>query len=417
MVVQKVILHNLTVPFLPPGTDIFNFDQNGVLFAETGDIVITRLPIAGAYLSFLSECGWNFDQTMFLNPPQEIPRVTTSIFADLQLMRQIKAVPKDKPQVLDTFISTRHEQEWASKLGILYEAKQDQLSFGNKSFFRSLAQKYAFPLAKGFIYQKNILGATIAASSLFMRGFSEIVVKHNSGAAAVGSRRFTLNKLLRSFDDFEQCISSPLISDLSQKWEDNTFVIEGWCDRVVASPSMQYYIDMTGAATCVSLHLQLFYADSMKYKGCLSEHWIGGQLQKRLRSEGQRFSSILAKLGYRGHVGYNTILLDDGRILWTEINPRRVMSSYPFQLYQRLFNGRSVSTRYRSEQFTRPSWKGKSIDTVLQELKPILFDKNQGRGIIPFSYELLHSQGRLSLVAFGATSQEVESFFDHVDHI
>lgn len=417
MAVQKVILHNLTVPFLSTGTDIFNFDQNGVLFAEAGDIVITRLPIAETYLSFLGECGWNFDQIIFLNPSQEIPRVTTSIFSDLQLMKQLKAVPKNEPQVLDAFISTRYEQEWSSNMGILCEAHPDQVSFGNKSFFRSLAQKHAFPVAKGFVYQKNVLGATLAASSLFMRGFSEIVVKHNSGAAAVGSKRFTLNKLLRSFDDFEQYISNPLVSDLSQKWEDNTFVIEGWYDRAVASPSMQYHIDMEGVTKCVSLHLQLFYADSMKYKGCLSEHWIDDKLRKQLRSEGQRFSSVLAKLGYRGHVGYNTILLNDGSIIWTEINPRRVMSSYPFQLYQQLFKSQSVSMRYRSEQITRPSWKGKSIDTVLQELRPILFDKNQGQGVIPFSYELLGSRGRLSLVAFGATSQQLDSFFDYVDHI
>ena len=54
---------------------------------------------------------------------------------------------------------------------------------------------------------------------------------------------------------------------------------------------------------------------------------------------------------------------------------------------------------------------------VLSSLSKVLFSSAKKTGIVPFDYSLLFSLGRLSLVGFGSSKEEVDLLFDYIEAI
>lgn len=417
---QKIITHNLSVEYANSGPGCYDFDQNGILFAQNRDILVTRNKMSQAYIHFLISCGFDIQNIEYVYADKGTSSSRNFLFEDPEILQKIISLisGKDLSELsLDTFMVTSDEEFFAKKIGLEIGVKSSQYhSFDNKSAFRLLAKKYKFKIAKGFENQTNALDLTLKAAYLFFTGFSEIIIKQNEGVAGLGSKRITKSEFLADISCVQNFVNQSDKNGVIPEKSKN-FVIEGWYNNVVSSPSVQLFIDLKGNVEYISSHVQIFYPNKIRYKGCFSSDWLSETLKQELREKGIALAKKCAEEGYRGHIGFNTIVLDDESLLWVELNARRVMSSYPFQIKERLFGKSAESTPYMSLQVEKKEWEGKGVEDVLEALKPLLFSKENKRGFVPFDCRFLKTNGRLFLVGFGKNKEEVEKIFNYVNSI
>ena len=209
---KKILLHNLSVKYLNPALGLYNFDQLGLFFAKAGDVVLTREKISNAYISFLENIGISLQDVRFIYPNKKLDNKPEAIFNDAQIKDEIRSVIKgNKSNVsLDGFVLTEYEATWAKKIELSFEGNPEHYYlFGSKSAFRSLAKKHNFSIPKGYEKQANIVDGAMSAGLLFLRGFSEVVVKQDEGVAGLGSRRITRDKFLSHITKFNHLFPSP----------------------------------------------------------------------------------------------------------------------------------------------------------------------------------------------------------------
>jgi hypothetical protein len=406
----KVILHNLSMPYrqFAPGT--FDFDQLGVLFAQPEDVVVTRTPLPTAFLSYLGRSLFPVSAKMFLHPQVPLSEEPFSVFRDEDLARRIRSRTGSHPErwKFDCFAPTQHEYALAASLGIPLNGTANQYqTFGTKSVFRRLSRAAGLPLPRGYGGIEHPLYGIGAALRLFVAGFSEVIIKHDEGVAGLSTRivnRKQFTALLREggkLFDFQKGIT-PVSS--------RAFVVEGWHRDVRFSPSVQLFVHRKGNVSVLSTHVQLFQPNRVTYRGCLSHHWIPEHIRDRLEREALRFGEELSRHGFFGHLGLNAIVLESGDILWVEANPRRVISSYAHQLAHRA-SASGEPPHYLSLEIQAAPGPGETADQIFDRFKPLLFSRRTGSGIIPYSFNILHSTGKIRVLFLGRSQDEIEDLF------
>lgn len=409
----KVFLHNLTIPYTHANLGTFDFDQNALFFAESEDIVVTRNLPSRVYLSFLEDIGIKEAGVDIVNQQDYAPG-PNFIFKDKTLAEKVRQKIKDRKAswLLDSFMLTRAEADWAKNLGIPYHGNPEHyFQFGTKSSFRVLAKKAKLPTPEGFGSLEHKVDGAIAAARLFLKGGGEMVIKQDEGVAGLSSKRIARK------DFFSHPFSWHKFFPSESEWgvkptHSSRFIVEKWHNDAVASPSTQAYIDENRKIKILSLHCQLMRENRMTYRGCLSHHWLSPETKNILESGTYAFGHALAEHGFRGHFALNCIILENGRTLWTELNPRRVSSSYPWQIAKRLEEKYKVPLSYKASRVQRSEWKEKNIEWLLSILDPFLFGRNGPRGVIPYDYGLLSSHGELTLFAADKDQGVVAELFE-----
>lgn len=417
---KKVIAHNLSIPFENPSVGVYDFDQNGIHFARNGDVVVTRNKISENYLNFLSSCGYDFCNIKFIHADKLLPNTNEALFENDYIIKNTRnaifSTHISSNTILDSYMLTPKEAVWANNIGTRVIGNPGHYhEFGTKSSFRALAEQNHIVIPKGYKSQSDTLGSALSAGLLFLRGAEEIVVKLDEGVAGLGSQRFTKQDFLSQFNSFKQFIENPrrVISRYKPQ-----FVIEQWHPLIKCSPGIQLYVSQDGGVEIICTYAQLFYSHNiLRYKGCLSGNHLTDDEREQVEIEGVRFAKIHADKGYRGHIAFNTIFLENDALLFVETNPRRAMSSYPHQICLNLYGDNIRHIYYRSQHMQKNTWKGKDINMIISSIASVLFSKTKKSGIVPFDYGLLFSLGRLSLVGFGSSQEEVNSLFDYVETI
>ncbi len=406
----KIILHNLSVPyrFVAPG--FYDLDQIGIFFASKGDVVITRKRVPTAYRRYLDTLGYETKQMHFIASTATIDSTSRAIFQADDIIKQVKEYRQRQAAayILDSFMLTEAEEVWAQKLGINFLGEgRDYYRFGTKSNFRSAMKRYGFPIPRGFENRQNEIDGALAAAWLFLRGATAVVTKQDEGVAGLGTRRFTGRDFISHASALKELF--PINKNLGVKpLNSSCFIVEEWHETVVCSPSIQFFINEIGEVSIVSLHQQLFGSDKLRYTGCSSVDFLDKTVVPCLRQEGTQIITQLAVEGLRGHCGLNAIVLSDNRILWTELNPRRVMSSYPFAIAQKLQEQIKQPISYTTAHMSKDIWRGVSIEVVLNYLDPVLYTPTRQCGVIPFQYHFLEHLGEVTLMCIGRNRAEVD---------
>jgi len=417
--IKKILLHNISIVYNNPRGGLFDFDQKGIFFAESGDVLVTRREIPRSYLSFLSDIGLKQEGIDYVYADTSLPNTPGAIFVDQSIVRKLRTVLAGEASgwTLSPFVLTEHEARWAEKLGLDFVGDPvHYYSFGNKSYFRSLAKRHSVRVPKGFENQKNPFDGGIKATILFLFGASEIVVKQNEGVAGLGSQRFSKPVFLRMLLEKKSHFIENFFKNGVVAVESDGFVVEKWYRDVIFSPSIQLYVQENGEVEIISLHVQLFRENNMTYCGCRSDHWIEKEQRSQLEVEGVKIARVCASMGYRGDIALNAIVLKNRDILWTEINPRKVMSSYPFQVKKRLFS-QNEDVHYVSKHIKKPNWKRKTIEHIMDRMSESLFSPSKKSGLIPFDYSLLWSTGQLGVVAFGKNTTDTEELMAYAESL
>ena len=407
-----ILLHNISIPFLNQPKDLFSFDQNAIYFADKEDVVLLREVPNKTLLDFLQkENIISSDITYITSRLTEDP---FHVFKDTELIQKLEDffVSHDNQKYqFDVFMPTVWEQNFAVRFSITYPYLDKQYEqYVSKGLFRESSKKTGVPVSKGYSFCSSRQDFLLALLRLFVQGVQEVVIKQDDGVSGNGFARVSISTFIRNVLTFQM-----------QKFLPNThvyptagrgYVIEQWHRNVLYAPSIQCFISEDGDFSILSIHNQLMRENGITYAGCQSEKSLPESVRNSLAFFTKQFSQSLIKSGFSGHFALNAIVDTNLQLYFTEINPRRVISSYPFQIIQRLGYTQENIPHYTAIEITRTQWKGSSADEVFDNLRHILYSKKKGSGVIPFDMKLLDHNGTVMMLAVAETAEEVKKYIE-----
>lgn len=402
----KVLLHNLTIPFLNEPEEAFLFDHNAIFFAEEGDIVVLRKNAPHRVLL-------KYFQSINIVPKNihffisKIPATPFSVFEDNLLKQELRIFLSTEKNIreLDVFIPSGYEEYFASTLHLKYSHANSQYErFVSKGLFKKFAQSLAIPICTGFSFvpRKGLLWAVF---KLFVQGVQKIIIKQDDGVAGSGSVIITRTDFIKMLALKRKTFlpATFVVPSLGKG-----YVVEEWHDDVTVSPSVQCFIDTDGNPHILSFHKQVFKSDKTTFIGCRSEHWLEKELIHILENYAHTYAQFVSQEGYRGHVAFDSIVSDSKGVYFTEMNPRRVIPSYPFQIIEKLGYTRETMPPYIAVTITRPEWSGVDPSFVLEDLGDLLYLDVYKKGVIPFDCKLLYTKGTVVCLLIGTSKEDVE---------
>lgn len=385
--------HRMSVPFLDFPPELENFSALGLFFAEPGDVVLLNECLPKDVHDFYSAIGLISPDVTVLKTERN--KVSEHFLGDLQ------DVPIEK---VDFFMNTSVEEALTSTLGIRGEPRLSKYEdFVSKHKFKNVVSRlglgtprYSRSLRKtSFQIKKDIV-------KFILRGHGAFAVKSDSSVSGYNMGFLTRDEFIRT-----ELFNHDLRPPCNVQINDEEFFVETWVANVVAAPSFQYFLG--DEVEFISSHNQLFYDNDVTYRGCQSSEWLPQHIINRGKDEGRTIMEEYLRSGYQGHMGLNAVVNGNGELYWLETNPRRVMSSYAFQISSRVAKDKV----YATFQVEKPSWARKSASDILRDLSQKLFDPETGEGIIPYHF-LLDYKG--SAVLFFAADDK-EGVLDQIAYV
>jgi len=344
----------MSVQYTDMHDDLKNFAANGLFFADSGDTVFLHKKISEEVIDYYEHVG------------AVAPEVQQKEIG----FDERPKLGRGERKLFDTFMHSEFEGAFLGTRNdcSLYETYVSKLAFKKKCVDLSIPTPHFIELPR----VRNTLWTKFLIRSHFQEDTEEVVIKSDAAVAGYNTKRLHLSDIntLRSFVPEQGVIV-----------QDERFFAEAWIEGVVFAPSIQFFISDDGVQE-ISIHNQLFYGDRVTYRGCESRHYLQESVVGKLRKEGGELADAYQKEGYRGHFGLNAVYAEDSGLWWLELNPRRVASSYAFQISKNLKLPRSqpyVVTRMQKER-----WCGVSLNEIISEMEEVLYVPESKEGIIPY---------------------------------
>ncbi len=226
-------------------------------------------------------------------------------------------------------------------------------------------------------------------------------LKRTRCASAMGNEVFDSAALL--VEDLQDVVDTFL---KRTEWDGREDVLAVAWEKAELSPSTQTWIPpkRQGEPIVEGVYEQILEGPEKIFVGSRP---CGGAIAETLASVSSRVAAALQELGYVGRCSFDFIVLEDGRILFTECNGRWGGTSIPMSLVDRLVpRGRPP---YRAQDYVSDRLLGMSFDEVNRRLEGELYDPASGTGtFILYNVGPLAASGKLDLVAVGKTQQHAE---------
>lgn len=408
---KKIIIHNLTFRGIEVVPGVLDFDQRGLVYADNGDICVTKAPIEADYLSYLENLGWKFDKCRFLNPANQPNYSYNSVFHDKKIISILKSL---KGYYLDTYNATKEEGNFSKKAGVpIYANGKLSEKFGTKSGFRKLAKKLGLNIAAGFEEIQTPAELEKAINKLFKLGKKEVVVKIDEGISGAGATKVTLknwkNKNRREKENFLE----KSLFKIKQAQKNSGAVAEEWLENVVASPSVQVQVFPNKNWGVVSLHDQLLEGEEKWYVGCQFPQATlrGGLLKKALKGV-KIFTEYLISKNFSGFFGLDLIITKDKQIYWVEANMRKPGTFYPRIIAEKLNNGSLKGISYIATDFSISSFTGLPFSELKEKFQELLYPINSKKeGVVLYNVGALKDSGRFDAVCIGKTNKTAKVIY------
>lgn len=389
----RLLWHRMSVPYTHFSEDLKNFSANGIFFAQNDDLILMHRALPESLMRFYSNIGV-IPQKILIGEVQMNGTLTAEMAKNIA------------GQQADFFMYSEFEKDFVKKHGLtLNTAYAPYDDFVGKYEFKTLCEYCGLSTPR---HRHNLRKRSHAIKydlfSLFRSGVKRAIIKSNSSVSGFNTKLLTPREFL-----------STLVGDVRPSKQvninDEHFFVEEWHDDVTAAPSIQFFITGERVSEC-SVHNQLFFENRRTYRGCQSEQWLPKKIVALVKSEGMRIADEYARRGYRGHLGLNAIVTKSRNLLWLEANPRRVMSSYPFEMINKIAPGQP----YVSYRVFKQGWKQSSVEQLLNELQTILFDSKTKVGVIPFDMHL-GAQGSAAILFTADDQAEIFKLIDYVNNI
>ncbi len=408
---NKIIVHNLTFRGIEVVPGVLDFDQRGIVYANSGDVIVTKNKPEQDYLDYLKNLGWDFKDVTFLSPSSQENYIYNSVFKDKALISKLS---KYKGFSIDTYNATSDEDEFSRKIKLpsSFNCSVSQ-KYGTKSGFRRLCKMLGINVARGVEGVSSIDDAIKIVDDIFADGYEKLAIKIDEGISGAGNTIIDKEEFSRLNSAEKRSVIDQAMNKLTQAGEHSAAVFEGWISNVVASPSVQIEVFPDGKYEIVSMHDQLLEGDAQWYIGCVyPPSSINDEQSKRLKRDVKIIVDQLSKEGYYGFLGLDTIINRDGDIYWVEANARKTGTFYPKTIAERLNRGSLKDVYYVATDLINPALKGAKFQNIKLLLDDVLYPiKGENRGIFLYNVGALKDAGRFDIVCFGESPSDAHQLY------
>ncbi|NEQ84129.1 MAG: ATP-grasp domain-containing protein [Moorea sp. SIO2I5] len=259
--------------------------------------------------------------------------IEESVLADPSSIDLIKAeISLANNASFHAFTSSDSLDLLAATLGLKCDQPPVSLAeqWGSKSGSRQLLSEANVPIPRGTLLPVSSLDLIQTEVSNLLRQFpntKKLLLKLNSSAWGDG-----LGQVLIDLDLFRKTEAlRPSMVAFGQEWPvierellRDGAIIEEFIPNILSCPSGQGVVDLQGKVTVISAHDQVM--DGTSYVGCC---WpVGEEIAHFVHDSVKQVGECLAQRGVWGHFGVDFILTDDGKMMGTEINLRKVGPSH-----------------------------------------------------------------------------------------
>jgi len=173
------------------------------------------------------------------------------------------------------------------------------------------------------------------------------------------------------------------VKDMDRAGRDRTFIMQPFVEHAF-SPNLQFYVDSERA------HLfgetAQVMTDDKEHIGNLFDSADDTATREKLIELGGALALEAAALGYRGVLGVDFIVTDEGDVYPVEINARHNTSTHALWFVNRFFNGDPYSTMEpgRAAYLRFPTKEERSAMEWIKLFGADAFDPGSGVGIMPY---------------------------------
>ncbi len=408
---NKIIVHNLTFRGIEVVPGVLDFDQRGIIYANSGDVIVTKNKPEQDYLDYLQNLGWDFKDVTFLSPSSQENYVYNSVFKDKALISKLS---KYKGFSIDTYNATSDEDEFSRKVKLpsSFNCSVSQ-KYGTTSGFRRLCKMLGINVARGVEGVSSIDDAIKIVGDIFADGYEKLAIKIDEGISGAGNTIIDKEEFSRLNSAEKRSVIDQAMNKLTQAGEHSAAVFEGWISNVVASPSVQVEVFPDGEYEIVSMHDQLLEGIEQWYIGCAyPPSSISDEQSKRLKKDVKIIVDQLSREGYYGFLGLDTIINRDGDIYWVEANARKTGTFYPKTIAERLNQGSLNDVYYVATDLINTALKGAKFKNIKSLLDDLLYPiKGEKRGIFLYNVGALKDAGRFDIVCFGESPSDARQLY------
>jgi hypothetical protein len=231
-------------------------------------------------------------------------------------------------------------------------------------------------------------------------------LKRTRCASAMGNGVFRSEALLAAGAEGVERAVRDFLDRTEWDGSEETLVV-AWADTDL-SPSTQTWIPPRGggAPRLDGIYEQILEGPERVFVGSRPSG-LAPDVSSRLSEASLRMAAALQERGYVGRCSFDFLVLEDGRICFTECNGRWGGTSIPMSLVDRLVQG--PRPPYRAQDFVHPGLVGATLPEILERVGDAAFDPRTGKGAYVF-YNVgpLARSGKLDVIALGDTQDAAE---------
>lgn len=337
-----------------------------ILLAKTQDYVVTHEKPDDYYIKQMSKYGFKIPHFIYPGKANYSYNISELIINNPDLIEELIYVKNNNKNVyLLPYAVTDLEEQISRLTGIEILGSSAKLSkeINSKIFSRELAEKLGFLLSEGYICI-SVKEVEEAYHSLIRNGIQKVIIKEPFGASGKGLYLIDSEKKLLTYLQ----VLKRFHGDSNSQW-----IVEGWYEKL-ADINYQIYISQSSEVTIFSIKEQI--VNHTVYLGSIIPPRIDENIRMQYDQFGLRIGKELARLGYHGVLGIDSIITDNCDIIpIIEINGRFTLSTYLSGITRLLPNACMISRYFRIKCKYEMSYF--MLEAYLKN-NNLLFDGNKG---------------------------------------
>ena len=404
------------IPFLDGVSGVEHYQHRARLRAREGDSYVASAPVSAGYEPYCREVlGLGAVELLTVDPIGDRLAIARACRANRGLMDRLATIARrGGGLVIEPFLGTEAIWDLARAVAAEASARVRVLAppppvtwiANDKANFEDLVSAVLGP---GFLPESrrsaSAEGLARALLELSEAGPS-VALKQLRCASAMGNEVFDSAALRRrGFPGVLEIVRGFLERT---GWDGDEDVLAVRWEEAASSPSTQWWLPPSGVGEPVldGVYEQILAGEEGVFVGSRPSG-LATEVEGRIVSQSGQVAAALQRLGYVGRCSFDHLVLEDGRVVFTECNGRWGGTSIPMNLVDRLHPGGRPP--YQAQAFVHPELAGITFEQLLARLGDAVQDRGPGTGrFLLYNVGPLEQFGKFDVVALGSSRSHVE---------
>ncbi len=338
--------------------------SRALLMAGENDTVIISAPVDTEYLALLKACRSGGAAHMI-----PVPQSGSCLTDDVIKCKTTFNFIRSWHGRIEPYMMTRSEETLGERTGRKINRCNASAAdlLNDKSFFIRMVEDLGLPSIE------TIVGSSDAISSRLAKHSPDPVIVRRSRSLG-GAGVWAANNALQR-NDLKKLIERSL--------HKGVYLLQPLLPAIL-SPNLQLYIGDENI--CLLGETQQILTRSLEHSGNLFDPVEDAAVRRALISQSRAIADEAALMGYRGLLGVDFVVQDNGDVFAVEINARHNTSTHALWFVNRFFNNDPfMPTEPGATAFARfGSRESRTATQWLRILGDLAFDPDSGEGILPY---------------------------------